>query len=146
MVLQPRDDASPLDATDDPLPEALAEILQRRGLSVSALGSLLRAEGVEISRSRLHQLCSGAGAPASFDQIERLSSVVGVSPSYFAEYRLWRIRALIDPGVVGLDRALENAARLVGRRRLSEAGDGVPRPRASARYPGPRRRASEERG
>ena len=82
------------------------------------VGSLLRAEGIAISRTRLHQLSSGTGAPPTAEQLERLASVLGVSPGYFAEYRLWRARALLDPGVVGFDRAMANFDRLRGRRDL----------------------------
>lgn len=110
--------------SDDPLSTTVAVLLERRGLSVSALGSLLRAEGIAISRTRLHQLCSGTGAPPTAEQIERLASVLGVSPGHFAEYRLWRVRALLDPGVVGFQRSMANFDRLRGRRELPIIDDG----------------------
>ncbi len=121
-------------ASDDSLAVAIAAVLERRGLSVSALGSLLRAEGIAISRTRLHQLCSGTGAPPTAEQLERLASVMGVSPGYFAEYRLWRARALLDPAVVGFDRAMANFDRLRGRRDLPIGRSGAPA--AGSRYPG----------
>ena len=112
----------------------LAAIMERRSLSVSAVGSLMRAEGIAISRTRLHQLSSGTGAPPTAAQLERLASVLGVNPGYFAEYRLWRARALLDPGVVGFDRAMADFDRLRGRRDVALAhdadGDG------GSRYPG----------
>lgn len=107
----------------EPLPEALAELLARRGINLSGLASLLRAEGLTISRTRLHQLASGQGAPATAEQMERLAAVLGVSPGYFAEYRLWRIRALLDPAVVGFDRAMANFDRLRGRRDIRDPRD-----------------------
>jgi transcriptional regulator with XRE-family HTH domain len=121
-------------ASDEPLPASVAVVLERRGLSVSGLGSLLRAEGIAISRTRLHQLCSGTGAPPTAEQLERMASVLGVSPGYFAEYRLWRARALLDPAIVGFDRAMANFDRLRGRRDLpiSRPDD----PDAGSRYPG----------
>jgi transcriptional regulator with XRE-family HTH domain len=128
-------------ACDEPLPVALSGLLARRGLSVSALGSLLRAEGIAISRARLHQLASGSGAAPTAEQLERLASVLGVSPGYFAEYRLWRVRSMIDPAVVGFDRAMANYERLRGRRDLPPPEEGEP----GARYPAPLRRASKER-
>ena len=66
MALHPMPDRRPPlpAASDEPLAVALAAVMDRRGISVSALGSLLRAEGIAISRTRLHQLCSGSGAPA----------------------------------------------------------------------------------
>jgi transcriptional regulator with XRE-family HTH domain len=145
MARQPRSGRSvPSEFTDEPMPEALTELLRLRGLTVTALGSLLRAEGIAISRSRLHQLQSGQGAAPSAEQIERIASVLGVGPSYFAEYRLWRTRALLDPALVGFDRAMVNFERLRGRRALAEAGPDAPgRP---SRYPPRRRRAAEERG
>jgi transcriptional regulator with XRE-family HTH domain len=129
-------------ACDEPLRVAVSRLLERRGLSVGELGSLLRAEGIAISRTRLHQLVSGSGAPPTAEQLERLASVLGVSPGYFAEYRLWRVRALLDPGIVGFDRAMANFERLRGRRELWRSGhedDLAPR------YPAPLRRESKER-
>lgn len=101
--------------TDEPLPEALGELLRRRGLTLARLASLLRAEGLTIGRTRLHQLAAGDGAPATPAQLERLANVLGVSPGYFSEYRLWRARCLLDPSVVGFDRAMANFTRLRGR-------------------------------
>jgi transcriptional regulator with XRE-family HTH domain len=119
-------------ATDEPLSVALPDLVARKRLTVGALAGLLRAEGVAISRTRLHQLSAGEGAPPSPEQLERLAGVLGVHPSYFAEYRLWRVRALLDPTVVGFDRAMANFARL--------RGGKVP-----SRYPPRARRESEER-
>lgn len=120
--------------SDEPLSAALAAVMERRGLTVASLGSLLRAEGIAISRTRLHQLCSGTGAQPTAEQLERLASVLGVSPGYFAEYRLWRARALLDPAIVGFDRAMANFDRLRGRRGLP-IGRGEDRG-SGARYPG----------
>jgi transcriptional regulator with XRE-family HTH domain len=130
-------------ACDEPLRVALNGLLERRGLSVGELGSLLRAEGIAISRTRLHQLVSGSGAPPTAEQLERLASVLGVSPGYFAEYRLWRVRAMLDPGVVGFDRAMANFERLRGRRELVLPGHHDEQ--SAPRYPAPLRRESKER-
>lgn len=145
MALRPLPDRRPPlpAASDEPLAIALAALMDRRGISVSALGSLLRAEGIAISRTRLHQLCSGSGAPPTAEQLERLASVLGVSPGYFAEYRLWRVRALLDPAVVGFDRAMANFDRLRGRRELQIESEG--QPDSASRYPSPVRRQSKER-
>jgi transcriptional regulator with XRE-family HTH domain len=113
----------------------VAALLRRRGMSLAALSGLLRAEGLTIGRTRLHQIVNGAGAPATPEQIERLSSVLGVSPAYFAEYRLWRVRSLLDPGVVGFDRAMANLGRLRGARRAAPREGGADVARAAARYP-----------
>jgi transcriptional regulator with XRE-family HTH domain len=102
--------------TDASLPEALGALMSRRGLRLSEVGGLLRAEGITIGRARLSQLASGQGRPASPDQLERLAAVLGVEPSFFAEYRLWRARSLLDPESVGFDRAMANLARLRGQR------------------------------
>ena len=130
-------------ASDEPLSVSVAAILERRGLSVSGLGSLLRAEGIAISRTRLHQLCSGSGAPPTAEQLERLASVLGVSPGYFAEYRLWRVRALLDPAIVGFDRAMANFDRLRGRRDLPIGRDEDPD--SGSRYPDAVSSQSKER-
>lgn len=129
--------------SDEPLSVAISAILDRRGISVSGLGSLLRAEGIAISRTRLHQLCSGTGAPPTAEQLERLASVLGVSPGYFAEYRLWRVRALLDPAIVGFDRSMANFDRLRGRRDLPTGHEGEPY--SGSRYPDAVSSQSKER-
>ena len=110
---------------------------------MSSLGGLLRAEGIAISRTRLHQLCSGSGAPPTAAQLERLASVLGVSPGYFAEYRLWRVRALLDPAIVGFDRSMANFHRLRGRR--DGLIDGDDEADSGSRYPGVVSSQSKER-
>jgi transcriptional regulator with XRE-family HTH domain len=139
MVQQPLPDGRPRPSlTDEPLSVALPVLLARRGLTLGALGGLLRAEGIAISRTRLHQLATGTGAPPTPEQLERLSSVLGVSPSHFAEYRLWRVRALLDPGVVGFDRAMANLARMRGRRGHDlDVGGPVGAPRYPPRVSSP---------
>lgn len=151
MARPPRKVPAAPAVSTEPLPEALAPILARRGLTVSALWGLLRAEGLEVSRSRLHQLVSGQGAAPSPAQMERLASVLGVSPGHFAEYRLWRVRALLDPGVVGFHRAMVNLERVAGPRELAPTdgsapplGDGVAL--AGARYPPRTRRVAKGHG
>jgi transcriptional regulator with XRE-family HTH domain len=108
-----------VEVTEEPMPKAIERLLERRGWSRRDLAALLRAEGMTIGRSRLNQICSGTGAPASPEQMERISSVLGVSPGYFAEYRLWKTRRLLDPSVVGFERALANFGRLRGRRNIA---------------------------
>ena len=122
--------------SEEPLPEALAELMRHRGLTLSGVGSLLRAEGLTISRTRLHQLASGQGAQPTAEQMERLATVLGVSAGHFAEYRLWRIRALMDPGVVGFDRAMANCDRLRGRREVPD-GRSLSAPRSASLDPLP---------
>jgi len=144
MALQPMPDGRQTlpSVTDEPLSAALPVLLTRRRLTTGALAGLLRAEGIAISRTRLHQLSTGSGAPPTPEQLERLASVLGVSPAYFAEYRLWRVRALLDPGIVGFDRAMANFRRLRGGR-----GGGAleGRPPRGSRYPPPVPSQSEER-
>jgi transcriptional regulator with XRE-family HTH domain len=110
--------------TDAPLPEALETLMGRRGLGVTTLAGLLRAEGLTIGRARLNQLARGEGRPPTPEQLERLAQVLGVAPSYFAEYRLWRARSLLDPAVVGFDRAMMNFARLRGAPAVLDEGIG----------------------
>lgn len=152
MARPPRKEpAAPPAVSNEPLPEALAHLLDRRGLTATRLATLLKAEGIEIRRSRLQQLATGQGASPSADQMERIASVLGVSPGHFAEYRLWRARAMIDPGVVGFHRAMANLERLTGARALPEpdspreaSRDG--NPGSESRYPPPTRRAAKGRG
>lgn len=144
--------AAPPGVSGEPLPETLTSLLERRGLTPTGLHTLLKAEGIEISRSRLHQLVTGQGALPSPDQMERIASVLRVSPGHFAEYRLWRVRAMLDPGVVGFHRAMSNLEHFTGRRATPgplprpepSSGDGVAP--ADARYPAPTRRAAKGRG
>ena len=145
MALQPMPDGRQTlpSVTDEPLSAALPVLLARRRLTTGALAGLLRAEGIAISRTRLHQLSTGSGAPPTPEQLERLASVLGVSAAYFAEYRLWRVRALLDPGIVGFDRAMANFGRLRGGRAGVALDEGSP-PRGS-RYPPPVPSQSEER-
>jgi transcriptional regulator with XRE-family HTH domain len=130
-------------ATDEPLSAALPTLLDRRRMTLGELAGLLRAEGIAISRTRLHQLATGSGAAPTPEQLERLASVLGVSPGFFAEYRLWRIRALLDPGIVGFDRAMANFQRLRGRRETPGADGGGPQD--ASRYPSRVTSQSEER-
>jgi len=44
--------------------------------------------------------------------IEEISTAAGITPEYFAEYRLIKAREMFDPRVVGLDQALANLQRL----------------------------------
>jgi transcriptional regulator with XRE-family HTH domain len=126
MVPQPMPDGRQAlpGVTDEPLSVALPLLLAKRRLTIGALAGLLRAEGIAISRTRLHQLSTGSGAPPTPEQLERLASVLGVNPSHFAEYRLWRTRALLDPGVVGFDRAMANFERLRGNRGARQLQEG----------------------
>lgn len=135
MALQPMPGRRPAlpSASDEPLSSALPVLLDRRGLTLGELAGLLRAEGIAISRTRLHQLAGGSGAPPTAEQLERLASVLGVSPGHFAEYRLWRVRALLDPGIVGFDRAMANLHRLRGRRGTTGPDDAGPLD--ASRYP-----------
>ena len=134
MAPQPMPDGRPTlpGVTDEPLSVALPVLIDRRGMTVGGLAGVLHAEGIAISRTRLHQLATGSGAQPTPEQLERLASVLGVRPSHFAEYRLWRVRALLDPNIVGFDRAMANFSRLRGGRALDEGS--APR---SSRYPPP---------
>jgi Helix-turn-helix domain len=145
MALQPMPHGRPSlpRVSDEPLSAALPVLLSRRRLTTGALAGLLRAEGIAISRTRLHQLSTGSGAPPTPDQLERLASVLGVSPSYFAEYRLWRVRALLDPSIVGFDRAMANFGALRGGRGAGALDDGGRV--AGSRYPPPAPSQPEER-
>jgi transcriptional regulator with XRE-family HTH domain len=103
---------------------------------MKAVASILRAEGLTIGRTRLHQIAAGQGPPPSAVHLERLAQVLGVGPSYFAEYRLWKVRSLLDPNEVGFERAMDNLGRLNGRRERPRILDGADSPAsAGSRYP-----------
>ena len=71
MALQPMPDGRQTlpSVTDEPLSAALPVLLARRRLTTGALAGLLRAEGIAISRTRLHQLSTGSGAPPTPEQL-----------------------------------------------------------------------------
>lgn len=129
---------TPEQIAEVPLPEALSALLSRRGASLASVASILRAEGLTIGRTRLHQIAAGQGPPASAVHMERLAQVLGVGPSYFAEYRLWKVRSLLDPVEVGFERAMENLGRLNGRGERPRMVDDPDSPStAASRYPAP---------
>lgn len=88
-----------------------------------ALKTLLRQE--QVSQRELTRRCEarGWGSLGSTSQLvnelqkptfwamERIAICLQVDPEYFADYRLMKMRRLLDPDVVGIKTAVKNLSR-----------------------------------
>lgn len=97
-------------------PAAFAALAGSR--SRSALVALIRARtGVEMSRTQVHRMLSGAIAPSGRD-MEIIAAAFAKPATYFHEYRLALVLAAV---VAYLDEAPEATASLVARLGAREA-------------------------
>jgi transcriptional regulator with XRE-family HTH domain len=101
------------------------------GLSYRGLADAIgRLDDKGITHAHLNMLANGHDKP-SVRAMELIAQACSVSPEYFAEYRLAMAMRELDPGVVGLEQALENLnARLGARRRSGAKPQQNPQPRA----------------
>jgi transcriptional regulator with XRE-family HTH domain len=102
--------------TREPILVALAELLEKRGMTQAAL-----CRAADVSPGTVSRYLSGGrgtrlesrGARA----VEKIASALGVEPEYFREYRAWRLReiAVVAPDLLddGFDLIVE-LARLRG--------------------------------
>jgi transcriptional regulator with XRE-family HTH domain len=110
--------------TDAPFHEAFSRIKQKRGLSYRDLQVATKTAdptGRGLSGAHLSRMSTGVDPPSAAT-IALIAKALGLSPRYFAEYRLAEARALLDeraPG--GLRAALRQLRRF-------EASSGNPRP------------------
>ena len=89
-----------------PFAQALTELKAHAGMSFRELSRALAETGPAMSPSHLSALANGVAHP-SLSTMRRLAAVFGRPPTYFAEYRLAQVRALLDEGhELGLDGAL----------------------------------------
>jgi hypothetical protein len=70
-------------------------------------------DGPKPSKASLDQALTGR-RPLRREVIELMAAGLGVPPETFDEYRLAQLRAMIDPDVVGFERAVENMVALGG--------------------------------
>ena len=115
----------------EPFGKALRALMEGQGLSYRALADAIgRLDGKGITHAHLNMLANGHDRP-SVRAMELIARACSVSPDYFAEYRLAMAMRELDPGVVGLERALENLnARLGDRRRGGARPRPAPEPQA----------------
>jgi transcriptional regulator with XRE-family HTH domain len=118
------------DESTKPFGEALRALMDARGLSYRGLaGAISKFDEQGITHAHLNMLANCHEKP-SIRAMELIARACNVPPEYFAEYRLAAAMRELDPGVVGLEQALENLnARLAARRR----GDGRARPARAPR-------------
>jgi transcriptional regulator with XRE-family HTH domain len=84
-------------------------------------------DGKGMTHAHINMLAKGHDRP-SMRAMELIAQACGISPDYFAEYRLARAMRELDPTEVGLDQALENLnARLSGRRKVAARAQRKPR-------------------
>jgi transcriptional regulator with XRE-family HTH domain len=120
--------------SSEPFGQALRALMEDQGLSYRGLAdSIGRFDDRGMTHAHLNMLANGHDKP-SIRAIELISRACGVSPDYFAEYRLAMAMRELDPAVVGLDQALQNLnARLGSRRRAGAKEKPAPRPRVRPR-------------
>jgi transcriptional regulator with XRE-family HTH domain len=117
--------------SSEPFGKALRALMDECGLSYRGLADAIgRLDDKGITHAHLNMLANGHDKP-SVRAMELIAQACSVSPEYFAEYRLAMAMRELDPGVVGLEQALENLnARLGARRRSGAKPQQNPQPRA----------------
>ena len=104
----------------DPLPVALERLMRERGISVRELSVRADLGGV----SGVYRYLSGERGRVlnkrSLPPLQRIASALGVRPDYFAEYRVFVMRAILRK-YPDLDRDFYDL--LVERARLRGFGD-----------------------
>jgi transcriptional regulator with XRE-family HTH domain len=117
--------------SNQPFGKALRALMEAQGLSYRGLADAIgQLDGKGITHAHLNMLANGHDKP-SIRAMDLIARACSVSPDYFAEYRLAIAMRQLDPGVVGLEQALENLNAKLGERRRGGA-----RPQ-----PAPKRRA-----
>jgi transcriptional regulator with XRE-family HTH domain len=118
-----------------PFGEALRTLMSGRGLSYRALADAIsKFDPQGITHAHLNMLANGHDKP-SMRAMELIARACEVSPEFFAEYRLAVAMRALDPGVVGLEQALENLNARLGSRRRSGARSQQPPSRRARPHP-----------
>ena len=114
-----------------PFGEALRLLMKDRRFSYRGLAEATSSiDGKGMTHAHINMLANGHDKP-SIRAMELLAHALGVSPDYFAEYRLATAMRELDPTEVGLEQALENLnARLADRRRAGARARLTPQPQA----------------
>jgi transcriptional regulator with XRE-family HTH domain len=104
--------------SDKPFGDALRELMAAHGLTYRELAQATRdLDDKGITHAHINMLANGHDRP-SMRAMQLIAQACGVTPGYFAEYRLAEAMRELDPAEVGLEQALENLnAQLGGHRR-----------------------------
>jgi transcriptional regulator with XRE-family HTH domain len=101
--------------------DALRTLMDEQRLTFRGLAQATRGlDGKGVTHAHLNMLANGHDKP-SMRAMELIAQACGVSPSYFAEYRLAQAMRELDPTQVGLEQALRNLNSRMGGRRTSAA-------------------------
>jgi transcriptional regulator with XRE-family HTH domain len=107
--------------SNKPFGDALRELMAKRGLTYRELAQRTRAlDGRGMTHAHINMLANGHDRPST-RAMELIAEVCGVSPDYFAEYRLVSAMRELDPDEVGFEQALENLNARLGARRRNAA-------------------------
>jgi transcriptional regulator with XRE-family HTH domain len=118
-----------------PFGEALRTLMSERDLSYRALAEAINGFDQQgVTHAHLNMLANGHDKP-SIRAMELIAQACDVSPEFFAEYRLAVAMRELDPGVVGLEQALENLNARLGSRRKSGSRAQQPPPRRARPHP-----------
>jgi transcriptional regulator with XRE-family HTH domain len=121
--------------SSQPFGDALRTLMSERGLSYRALAEAIsKFDQQGITHAHLNMLANGHDKP-SMRAMELIARACEVSPEFFAEYRLAVAMRALDPGVVGLEQALENLNARLGSRRRSGARPQQPPPQRARSRP-----------
>jgi transcriptional regulator with XRE-family HTH domain len=102
----------PVEVTTESFQAAFTRLKAESGKSFRQLAAALADSGKRLSPTYLSDLATGRERPAP-GAMARIAVVLGKDPTYFAEYRLAQLRALLDEGgYSGLDGALSAASAI----------------------------------
>jgi hypothetical protein len=101
----------------EPFADKLKRLVRERGTSIARVYDDAPWDtanrGPKPSKASLDQALTGR-RPLRLELIELMAAGLDVPPETFEEYQLAKLRAMIDPDVVGFERAVANAAALGG--------------------------------
>jgi transcriptional regulator with XRE-family HTH domain len=101
--------------SDQPITEALKELMRVRGLTFRALADLTRTAdpaGRGVTYAYLCGLASGREYP-SRRSMELIAASLDLEPAYFAEYRLAELQHQLNGREVGFDVAWRRYSELI---------------------------------
>lgn len=94
-------------ANDEPVTVALRRLMDERGATLRWVASKAREldeTGKGINHTYISGVLTGREIPSP-RSLELLARVFDIDPEYFVEYRMGKLRAAINPRVVGFDAA-----------------------------------------
>lgn len=128
--------ATPFPESNTAFPETLKRLVKAKGTSITRLYDKAewKGPGPKPSKGQLDKAMTGE-RPLRLEALEMLAVAADEKPTIFAEVRLARARALLDPDQVPFHDALANLARIervlrTGRGRRDASGrEGPSAPR-----------------